>query len=79
MIYARLNNPQITENIGIIGFSLCTLPVHGIIASSSGLPALSVQLDVTTDMTASHLTNPAQGAGQVIGYSHSARLPKGFA
>ena len=27
-------------------------------------------------MTTSHLTNPAQDAGQVIGYSHSAKLPK---
>ena len=32
--------------------------------------------DKTTDETASHLTNPAKGAGQVIGYSHSTRLPK---
>src|SRR5450759_1092869 len=29
----------------------------------------------TTDMTTSHLTNPAKDAGQVIGYSHSTRLP----
>jgi MSHA biogenesis protein MshK len=28
----------------------------------------------TTDMTTSHLTNPAKNAGQVIGYSHSTRL-----
>ena len=27
-------------------------------------------------MTTSHLTNPAKDAGQVIGYSHSTRLPK---
>jgi MSHA biogenesis protein MshO len=27
--------------------------------------------DRTTDMTTSHLTNPAKNAGQVIGYSHS--------
>jgi hypothetical protein len=26
-------------------------------------------------MTTSHLTNPAKDAGQVIGYSHSTRLP----
>ena len=32
--------------------------------------------DETTDMTTSHLTNPAQDAGQVIGYSHSTRLSK---
>jgi len=31
-------------------------------------------LDETTDMTTSHLTNPAKDAGQVIGYSHSTRL-----
>jgi hypothetical protein len=30
----------------------------------------------TTDMTTSHLTNPAKDTGQVIGYSHSTRLPK---
>src|SRR5450756_1225991 len=30
--------------------------------------------DGTTDMTTSHLTNPAKYAGQVIGYSHSTRL-----
>jgi|GEM_PF-441430 len=29
----------------------------------------------TTDATTSHLTNPAKYAGQVIGYSHSTRLP----
>src|SRR5450759_542997 len=29
----------------------------------------------TTDMTTSHLTNPVKDAGQVIGYSHSTRLP----
>src|SRR5450759_2147821 len=34
------------------------------------IPALR-QADVTTDMTTSHLTNPAKDAGQVIGYSHS--------
>src|SRR5476651_1466885 len=28
-------------------------------------------LNETTDMTTSHLTNPAKDAGQVIGYSHS--------
>jgi anthranilate phosphoribosyltransferase len=27
-------------------------------------------------MTTSHLTNPAKDAGQVIGYSHSSKLPK---
>ena len=32
--------------------------------------------DETTDITTSHLTNPAKDAGQVIGYSHSARLSK---
>ncbi len=31
--------------------------------------------DETTGMTTSHLTNPAKDAGQVIGYSHSTRLP----
>src|SRR3989338_11666222 len=31
-------------------------------------------IDETTDMTTSHLTNPAKDAGQVIGYSHSAKL-----
>jgi hypothetical protein len=30
----------------------------------------------TTDMTTSHLTNPAKDAGQVIGYSHSTKLSK---
>jgi hypothetical protein len=35
---------------------------------------LSVNPDVTTDMTTSHLTNPAKDAGQVIGYSHSTKL-----
>jgi hypothetical protein len=30
----------------------------------------------TTDMTTSHLTNPAKDTGQVIGYSHSTKLPK---
>src|SRR4030067_381017 len=30
--------------------------------------------DETTDMTTSHLTNPAKDAWQVIGYSHSTRL-----
>jgi hypothetical protein len=29
--------------------------------------------DGTTDMTTSHLTNPAKDAGEVIGYSHSTR------
>ena len=29
--------------------------------------------DRTTDKTTSHLTNPAQDAGQVIGYSHSTK------
>ena len=32
--------------------------------------------DETTDITTSHLTNPAQDAGRVIGYSHSTRLSK---
>ncbi len=32
--------------------------------------------DKTTDEATSHLTNPARDAGQVIGYSHSTRLPK---
>src|SRR5665647_774119 len=42
------------------------------------LPECSRVLDPieTTDMTTSHLTNPAQDAGQVIGYSHSTRLSK---
>jgi hypothetical protein len=31
--------------------------------------------DETPDKTTSHLTNPAKDAGQVIGYSHSTRLP----
>jgi N-acetylmuramate 1-kinase len=39
-------------------------------------PTLSNSLDETTDMTTSHLTNPAKDAGQVIGYSHSTRQPK---
>ncbi len=43
-------------------------------------PISSVKLrwlpDVTTDMTTSHLTNPAKDAGQVIGYSHSTKLSK---
>jgi hypothetical protein len=43
-------------------------------------PISSVKLrwlpDITTDMTTSHLTNPAKDAGQVIGYSHSTRLSK---
>jgi hypothetical protein len=30
----------------------------------------SLAIDETTDMTTSHLTNPAKDAGQVIGYSH---------
>src|ERR1019366_2891009 len=30
-----------------------------------------IPTDGTTDMTTSHLTNPAKDAGQVIGYSHS--------
>jgi len=34
------------------------------------------QADGTTDRTTSHLTNPAKNAGQVIGYSHSTKLPK---
>jgi hypothetical protein len=34
--------------------------------------------DETPDKTTSHLTNPAKYAGLVIGYSHSARLSKGF-
>jgi hypothetical protein len=34
------------------------------------------QADGTTDMTTSHLTNPAKDAGEVIGYSHSTKLPK---
>jgi hypothetical protein len=42
------------------------------------LPECSAALDPieTTDMTTSHLTNPAKDAGQVIGYSHSTRLSK---
>ena len=36
--------------------------------------ASSLIPDETTDMTTSHLTNPAKDAGQVIGYSHSTRL-----
>ena len=32
--------------------------------------------DEATDKTTSHLTNPANNAGQVIGYSHSARSSK---
>jgi hypothetical protein len=35
-----------------------------------------IPTDGTTDMTTSHLTNPAKDAGQVIGYSHSTRSPK---
>jgi Domain of unknown function (DUF4124) len=31
--------------------------------------------DKTTDSATSHLTNPAKDAGQVIGYSHSTKLP----
>src|SRR5476651_2837806 len=31
-------------------------------------------LNETTDITTSHLTNPAKDAGQVIGYSHSTWL-----
>src|SRR5450759_10058 len=34
------------------------------------------QADGTTDRTTSHLTNPAKDAGEVIGYSHSTKLPK---
>jgi len=30
----------------------------------------------TTDMTTSHLTNPANDTGQVIGYSHSTKQPE---
>ncbi len=37
------------------------------------LAAFSVP-DKTTDITTSHLTNPAKDAGQVIGYSHSTKL-----
>ncbi|MFZ5522986.1 MAG: arginyltransferase [Pseudomonadota bacterium] len=33
--------------------------------------------DGTTDMTTSHLTNPAKNAGQVIGYSHSTKPASG--
>jgi len=50
--------------------------IYGNQLFSSVNPVLS---DVTTDMTTSHLTNPAQDAGQVIGYSHSTKLAKGFA
>jgi ribonucleoside-diphosphate reductase beta chain len=35
----------------------------------------AASFDETTDITTSHLTNPAKDAGQVIGYSHSTRLP----
>jgi hypothetical protein len=35
-----------------------------------------LKAEETTDMTTSHLTNPAKDAGQVIGYSHSAMPPK---
>jgi len=35
--------------------------------------------DETTDMTTSHLTNPAKDVGQVIGYSHATKLEKSFA
>ncbi|MEQ1674578.1 MAG: hypothetical protein ABL865_06040 [Candidatus Nitrotoga sp.] len=39
------------------------------------MAALKIQSsDGTTDITTSHLTNPAKDAGQVIGYSHSTRL-----
>jgi len=38
--------------------------------------ALKIQIsDETTDVPTSHLTKPAQHAGQVIGYSHSIRPP----
>jgi endonuclease YncB( thermonuclease family) len=37
-------------------------------------PAEGRASDETTDMTTSHLTNPAKNAGQVIGYSQSASL-----
>ena len=32
-----------------------------------------VSPDETTDVTTSHLTNPAKDAGQTIGYSHSTK------
>jgi hypothetical protein len=35
-----------------------------------------IPADGTTDITTSHLTNPAKDAGQVIGYSHSTKSPK---
>jgi hypothetical protein len=38
--------------------------------------ASSLTPDQTTEMTVSHLTNPAKDAGQVIGYSHSTKLSK---
>jgi hypothetical protein len=40
------------------------------------LPDVRKLFDGTTDMTTSHLTNPAKDAGEVIGYSHSTRLSK---
>src|SRR5665647_774280 len=39
---------------------------------SAGLPRRYAP-DGTTDKTTSHLTNPSQDAGQVIGYSHSTK------
>jgi hypothetical protein len=45
---------------------LCALPICG----------GSRFTDETTDVTSSHLTNPAKDAGQVIGYSHSTMLSK---
>src|SRR5450759_1640532 len=39
-------------------------------------PDVRKTFDGTTDMTTSHLTNPAKDAGEVIGYSHSTRLSK---
>ena len=49
--------------------------VHYGIASIRAAGA-SLSPDGTTDMTTSHLTNPAKDAGQVIGYSHSTKSSK---
>jgi DNA polymerase len=48
----------------------------GLKAGVEGVVAENVvrQADNTTDITTSHLTRPAKDAGQVIGYSHSAKL-----
>jgi|SRR5450759_1804385 hypothetical protein len=47
-------------------------------ASAARLACLPhfIPTDGTTDITTSHLTNPAKDAGQVIGYSHSTKSPK---